>query len=70
MPDFLARGGDGLGAVLDPLPAGRIDLGLAREHNLRDSLIAFWQGRGKALTVPTPGRTTLVGDEKCPAAKP
>jgi 5'-nucleotidase len=60
MPDFLARGGDGLGAVLGTLPKERIDLGLARPGSLRDELIAFWQARKKPLTAPALGRISYV----------
>lgn len=70
MPDFLARGGDGLGPVLDPLPAGRIDLGLARELSFRDTLIAFWKARGKPLTAPALGRISFTGSEACASATP
>ncbi|MDY7230482.1 bifunctional metallophosphatase/5'-nucleotidase [Hyalangium rubrum] len=68
MPDFLARGGDGLGPALDPLPPGRIDLGLTRPGTLRDELVAYWQARKKPITVPTLGRIAYVdrGGE-CPA---
>ncbi len=60
MPDFLARGGDGLGAVLGPLPPGRIDLGLMRPGTLREELIAFWQARKTPLVAPSPGRISYV----------
>jgi 5'-nucleotidase len=71
LPDFLARGGDGLGQVLETLPAGRIDLGTARPLNLRDSLIAFWEKRGQPLTAPAPGRIAFSGDAaKCPPSGP
>jgi 5'-nucleotidase len=60
MPDFLARGGDGLGAVLQPLPPGRIDLGLSRPGSLREELIAFWQARKTPFTAPAPGRVSYV----------
>ncbi len=69
MPDFLARGGDGLGAVLETLPEGRIDMGLARELNLRDTLISYWKGRGKPLAPPAPGRISFTGSgQGCPPA--
>ncbi|XXF80096.1 bifunctional UDP-sugar hydrolase/5'-nucleotidase [Myxococcaceae bacterium GXIMD 01537] len=70
MPDFLARGGDGLGTVLNTLPAGRIDLGLARELPLRDALIAFWKARGKPIVAPAPGRIAIATGEKCPSPAP
>ena len=62
MPDFLARGGDGLGPVLQSVPEGRIDLGLSREHNFRDLLVAHWSRRAAPLVPPQPGRTTFVDD--------
>ena len=61
MPDFLARGGDGLGPVLSSLPPGRIDLGTTRELNFRDALVAYWQKRRQAAgRRPPPGRITFV----------
>lgn len=56
MPDFLARGGDGLGAVLASLPPGRIDFGDRRPLNFRDALVDHWQRRRPELTPPAPGR--------------
>ncbi len=67
MPDFLARGGDGLGVVLGTLPKERIDLGTTRPGSLRDELAAFWQARKKPLTAPPPGRITYV-ESKGPCA--
>ncbi|HVG64166.1 MAG TPA: bifunctional UDP-sugar hydrolase/5'-nucleotidase [Hyalangium sp.] len=67
MPDFLARGGDGLSPVLDPLPPGRVDLGQARPGTLRDELIAYWQRRKAPLAAPNPGRITYV-DNGAPCA--
>jgi 5'-nucleotidase len=70
IPDFLARGGNGFGAVLDTLPKGRIDLGLSRPGSLRDELIAFWQARKKPLAAPAPGRISYVETgEQCPPVK-
>ncbi|MEN9800572.1 MAG: hypothetical protein RL653_4269 [Pseudomonadota bacterium] len=62
VPDFLARGGDGLGPVLQSLPAGRIDFGLTRELNFRDLLVSHWHRRGVPLQAPPAGRTTFVDD--------
>lgn len=71
MPDFLARGGDGLGVVLETLPPGRIDLGLARPANVRDELIAYWQAQKKPLTAPPAGRVSYVESaEPCPPVSP
>ncbi len=60
MPDFLARGAAGLGAILSQLPPGRIDLGLGRESLVREALAQWWQRRGTPLVAPPPGRTTLL----------
>lgn len=70
MPDFLARGGDGLGVALAQLPPGRIDLGEKRPGTLRDELIAYWQGRKKPLATPTLGRISYVDSgTPCPASQ-
>jgi 5'-nucleotidase len=67
MPDFLARGGDGLAPALEGLPTGRIDLGQARPGTLRDELIAHWQARKKPLSAPALGRIAYVESTKdCP----
>jgi 5'-nucleotidase len=69
MPDFLARGGDGLGPALEPLPPGRIDLGQARPGTLRDELIAYWRGRKAPISAPTLGRISYVDSgTPCPAS--
>jgi 5'-nucleotidase len=60
MPDFLARGGDGLGAALASVPPSQIDLGISRELNFRDALVAHWQQQGAPLVAPPAGRTTFV----------
>ena len=52
LPDFLARGGDGLGAVLSSLPAKRIELHPEPEENLRNALITHWQRRNRQLRAP------------------
>jgi 5'-nucleotidase len=62
--DFLALGGDGLGPVMSSLEPGAVDLGLSREHNLRDSLIASWQAKKAPLVAPTLGRVTYLDDGK------
>jgi 5'-nucleotidase len=66
MPDFLARGGDGLAPGLEKLPPGRIDLGLTRPGTLRDELIAYWQGRKAPLTAPGLGRIRYADGGECP----
>jgi 5'-nucleotidase len=62
MPDFLARGGDGLGSVLATIPESRIDMGTSRELNLRDALVAFWQERGRPLVAPASGRISTSSE--------
>ncbi|HEX8822696.1 MAG TPA: 5'-nucleotidase, partial [Archangium sp.] len=60
LPDFLARGAAGLGAVLSQLPAERIDLGVGRELILRDALASFWKTRGTPISAPATGRISFV----------
>lgn len=67
MPDFLARGAEGLSSVLGALPEGRIDLGTTRELNLREALIARWSSRKTPLVAPVLGRIRYVEDgARCP----
>jgi 5'-nucleotidase len=67
MPDFLARGGDGLAGVVTTLDPAHIDLGQNRELNFRDAMVAFWQQRKTPLEAPKPGRVTLLSDrDPCP----
>ncbi|MBI3183443.1 MAG: bifunctional metallophosphatase/5'-nucleotidase [Myxococcales bacterium] len=69
VPDFLARGGDGLGPVLSTLPVGRIDFGSERELNFRDALVAFWQRKKAELVAPKLGRIGFLDDgASCSAA--
>lgn len=69
LPDFLARGGDGLTPFLTSLPPGRIDLGESRPKTLRDELIAYWQGRKAPLAAPSLGRISSVNSgAPCPAS--
>jgi 5'-nucleotidase len=64
MPDFLARGGDGLGSVMASLSPGTIDLGLGREDNFRDAIVAYWQSKkGMFLAPPKLGRVQFVDDK-------
>ena len=60
LPDYLARGGDGLEAFMGTLPAKQLDLGERRPLNLRDALAADLERRGRPLTAPPPGRTELL----------
>ncbi len=70
LPDFLARGGDGVGPVLAALPSSRIDYGEQRPLNFRDALIAYWQKLGKPLLAPKLGRIVFVDDgSACAAAE-
>jgi 5'-nucleotidase len=62
MPDFLARGGDGLAAVLGSLPPGRIEMGGERPLNFRDALVAFWQKKKVPLVAAKLGRVTFVDE--------
>jgi 5'-nucleotidase len=62
MPDFLARGGDGLGPVLGSLPPGRIDMGMTRGQNFRDALVDYWVKKAVPLVAPKPGRIAFVDD--------
>lgn len=66
MPDFLARGGDGLEKALKPLPPEQIDLGMRRPLGFRDALISYWKERAKPLEAPNLGRISYVGkQERC-----
>jgi 5'-nucleotidase len=68
MPDFLARGGDGLGPVLSTIEPDRVDLGEGRELNLRDALVDHWQKAKSPLEAPKSGRVSFVADQdKCTA---
>ncbi|HYV50159.1 MAG TPA: bifunctional UDP-sugar hydrolase/5'-nucleotidase [Myxococcaceae bacterium] len=63
MPDFLARGGDGLGPVMSSIAPESVDMGMQREDNFRDALVAYWQGKkNTTLQVPKPGRVQFVDD--------
>lgn len=66
MPDFLARGGDGLGPVLSTIEPAQVDLGESREVNLRDALVSHWKARKEAFAHPKGGRVSFVpGSEGC-----
>lgn len=60
LPDFLARGGDGLGAVLATIDPRQVDLAENKGTNLRDDLIAYWQSRKETFKPPKLGRVTFV----------
>ncbi len=60
LPDFLARGGDGLAPVLATIDPSQVDLAENRGTNLRDDLIAWWQIRKETFKPPRGGRVTFV----------
>ncbi|HZN95017.1 MAG TPA: bifunctional UDP-sugar hydrolase/5'-nucleotidase [Myxococcales bacterium] len=62
MPDFLARGGDGLGSVMASLAPESVDLGIGREDNFRDAIVAYWQGKKGPLPAPKMGRVQFLDD--------
>ena len=64
MPDFLARGGDGLAPVLATVDPKRVDIGEARPSNLRDDLVAFWQSKRSTFATPKNKRVTFVDEGK------
>lgn len=67
MPDFLARGGDGLAPVVTRLASEQIDFGERRALNFRDAVIAYLRQRNAPIQAPGSGRTQLVADgEQCP----
>ncbi len=65
LPDFLARGGDGLGPAMATLDSKQVDIGESRAKNLRESLVEFWEKRPSKLTVPKLGRIRFLS-EKAP----
>jgi len=60
MPDFLARGGDGLSPVLATIDPSRVDLGDGRSSNLRDELVAYWQKEKTPFRSPRLGRIAFL----------
>lgn len=62
LPDFLARGGDGLGPVIQTVPEGQVDLGMSRPLNFRDGVIAQLKKSARTLVAPTAGRISFVDD--------
>lgn len=56
MPDFLARGGDGLAPVLATIDPTHVNLGDTRSSNLRDELVTWWQSHKVPFRAPRPGR--------------
>lgn len=68
MPDFLARGGDGLGPALALLEKGQIDLQENKGTNVRDDLIEYWQAKKSSFKAPKPTRVTFVDSGEVCAA--
>jgi 5'-nucleotidase len=62
LPDFLARGGDGLGPVLSTIDPNKVDLGSHRDLNIRDALVSWWQGKKDKFSPPRRGRVTFLAD--------
>lgn len=60
MPDFLARGGDGLAPVLATIDPSQVDLAENKGTNLRDDLINYWQARKETFKPPRGGRVTFI----------
>lgn len=65
MPDFLARGGDGLGPVLATIPPVQVDLGENRDGNLRDELVAYWKRTKPSFKAPQLGRVIFTDEGAC-----
>ncbi|PZR18819.1 MAG: bifunctional metallophosphatase/5'-nucleotidase [Archangium gephyra] len=69
MPDFLARGGDGLAPVLATIDPSQVDLADNKGSNVRDDLINHWQAKKEVFKAPKPGRITFVDNgETCAAS--
>jgi 5'-nucleotidase len=70
MPDFLARGGDGLAPVLATIDPAHVDLGDKRGANLRDELVSYWQTQRVPFRAPRPGRISFEkGKADCRVAE-
>ncbi|WP_426730085.1 bifunctional metallophosphatase/5'-nucleotidase [Myxococcus faecalis] len=69
VPDFLARGGDGVEGVTRPLPPERAELAPFQGMDLREALIAYGRSHGGVLPTPPLGRVRYSGvAEACPTA--
>ncbi|MDP2270285.1 MAG: bifunctional UDP-sugar hydrolase/5'-nucleotidase [Archangium sp.] len=69
LPDFLARGGDGLAPVLATIDPAQVDLAENKGTNLRDDLISWWQTKKETFKPPRSGRVTFVDSgETCSTA--
>jgi 5'-nucleotidase len=62
MPDFLARGGDGLDAAISSLKPNQIDLGMSRSLNFREAMVAHWERKRQDLVAPKLGRVKILDD--------
>ena len=69
LPDFLARGGDGLAPVLATIDPSQVDLAENKGTNLRDDLISWWQAHKESFKPPKGGRVTFIDSgETCSTA--
>ncbi|NTX12292.1 5'-nucleotidase C-terminal domain-containing protein [Myxococcus sp. CA056] len=69
VPDFLARGGDGVDGVTRPLPPERTELSPVRGMDLRQALISYGRSHGGVLPTPALGRVRYSGvAQVCPTA--
>ncbi|RKI60314.1 bifunctional metallophosphatase/5'-nucleotidase [Corallococcus sp. AB049A] len=69
VPDFLLRGGDGVGPLTSTLPRERINL--LQGQDLREVLVEYGRAHGNALKPPALGRVHLTKAEgPCADAKP
>jgi 5'-nucleotidase len=59
MPDFLAAGGEGLGALMRSIPKERIKVDLTR--TIRDLVIEVLRRRPQPLARPAAGRISVAG---------
>lgn len=67
MPDFLARGGGGLGGFMRTVASAQIDLGDARE-SIRDVLLEHWASGPSVVEPPETGRVAIApGRRDCPS---
>jgi 5'-nucleotidase len=66
MPDFMARGGDGLAGVMSTIEPSQVDLAENKGSNLRDDLVAWWQATHETFKAPQLGRVTFIESKSCP----
>ena len=62
--DFLALGGDGVGEVLDRVPAERKDFGHERDLGMRDALAEWLERRGGTFEAGVDGRMRVVDSSR------